>query len=117
MAGVSVRLTKSVIVMCSLAAISLLSLVLPAIMVNTLVYFIIAAGVGLPMATVLLGEYLLLKPFLLTPSISTCYRSHTFPACELVAELHRDCGLRVGYKDASPVQEELFPPEEPGILE
>ena len=63
MAGVSVRLTKSVIVMCSLAAISLLSLVLPAIMVNTLVYFIIAAGVGLPMATVLLGEYLLLKPF------------------------------------------------------
>ena len=55
--------------------------------------------------------------FLLTPSISSCYRSHTFPACELVAELHRDCGVRVGYKDASSVQEELFPPEEPRILE
>ena len=58
MAGVSVRVTKSVIVMGSLAALSLLSLVLPAIIINTLVYFIIAAGLGLPMATVLLGEYL-----------------------------------------------------------
>ena len=69
------RLTKSVIVMCSLAAISLLSLVLPAIMVNTLVYFIIAAGVGLPMATVLLGEYLLFKSYLLTPSIQVTHFS------------------------------------------
>ena len=51
-------MTKSVIVMGSLAALSLLSLVLPAIIINTLVYFIIAAGLGLPMATVLLGEYL-----------------------------------------------------------
>ena len=52
---ISVKLTRSVIVMISLAMISVLSMILPSIIINTLVYIIIAASLGLPMATILLG--------------------------------------------------------------
>ena len=54
--GVSVRVTKSVIVMGSLAFITGLSMILPSIIINTLIYMIIAASMGFPLATILSGK-------------------------------------------------------------
>jgi len=58
--GVSVRVTKSVIVMGSLAIITGLSMILPSIIINTLIYMIIAASMGFPLATILSGHALFL---------------------------------------------------------
>ena len=55
--GVSVKVTKSVIVMGSLAFITGLSMILPSIIINTLIYTIIAASMGFPLATLLSGFY------------------------------------------------------------
>jgi len=60
MAGVSLKATKSFIVMSSLGIISVLSMILPSIITNTLIFTIVAASIGLPMATTLLGHLLFL---------------------------------------------------------
>ena len=59
-AGLSLKLTRSVILMVSLAIISGLTLILPAMVTSSLIFIIISASVGLPMATILLGHTLFL---------------------------------------------------------
>jgi len=60
MAGVSLKATKSLIVMGSIGLISVLSMILPNIITSTLIFIIVAASMGLPMATTLLGHLLFL---------------------------------------------------------
>lgn len=59
-AGLSFKLTRSLIVMVSLAIISGLTLILPTMVTSSLIFVIIAASVGLPLATILLGHALFL---------------------------------------------------------
>ena len=55
-AGLTTKLTKSVVLMSSLFLLTVLSMFLPSFVTNSIIYFILAFSLGLPMATLLLGK-------------------------------------------------------------
>ena len=55
-AGLTTKLTKSVVLMSSLFLLTVLSMLLPSYVTNSIIYFILAFSLGLPMATLLLGK-------------------------------------------------------------
>ena len=55
-AGLSTRLTKSALLMSSLCLLTLLSMFLPSFIINSVIYFILAFSLGLPIATLVLGN-------------------------------------------------------------
>ena len=55
-AGLSTKLTKSALLMFSFFLLTLLSMFLPSFLINSIIYFILAFSLGLPIATLVLGN-------------------------------------------------------------
>lgn len=55
-AGLSTKLTKSALLMFSFFLLTLLSMFLPSYLINSIIYFILAFSLGLPIATLVLGN-------------------------------------------------------------
>jgi len=55
-AGLTTKLTKSMVLMSSVFLLTVLSMFLPSYVTNSIIYFILAFSLGLPIATLLLGE-------------------------------------------------------------
>ena len=55
-AGLTTKLTKSMVLMSSVFLLTVLSMFLPSFVTNSIIYFILAFSLGLPMATLLLGK-------------------------------------------------------------
>jgi len=57
-AGLTTKLTKSMVLMSSVFLLTVLSMFLPSYVTNSIIYFILAFSLGLPIATLLLGHFL-----------------------------------------------------------
>ena len=55
-AGLTTKLTKSMVLMSSVFLLTVLSMFLPSYVTNSIIYFILAFSLGLPIATLLLGK-------------------------------------------------------------
>ena len=55
-AGLTTKLTKSMVLMSSVFLLTVLSMFLPSYVTNSIIYFILAFSLGLPIATLVLGN-------------------------------------------------------------